>query len=202
MRKISLLFAALLSLPGAVLADAVDELVLALAPLERLQGKFVQRQYDEGGELLLESQGRFGVLRPDHFSWEIQSPDSQLIVTTAEFVWHHDRDLDTVTRRPLAAAGAMAPLQVLGGDNDVLRSAFTVTQVQDSTFILRPTGSDAGFQALTVQLREGEIAAMEVLDNLDQTLRVEFSDLVSNGALTPADFAFTPPPGADLILHE
>jgi outer membrane lipoprotein carrier protein len=189
-------------LPGVVLADAVDALNDALAPLDGLQGNFTQQQYDESGEILLESSGRFSVLRPDYFSWEIRAPDNQLVIATPEFIWHHDRDLETVTRRPLAAAGAMTPLQVLGGDVAVLRAAFTVTQVQDDTFILRPRGADAGFQELSLHLRNGEIASMEVLDNLDQKLQVEFSDLISNGELSPSDFAFTPPPEADLFFHE
>ena len=35
-----------------------------------------------------------------------------------------------------------------------------------------------------------------------RSLFIEFSDLDSSSPLTPADFAFTPPPGVDLFYHD
>ena len=92
--------------------DAIGELVVALQDLEQLQGHFLQRQYGQNDVLLVESRGTFKLLRPGYFSWEITAPDNQLIIASPEYVWHYDRDLETVTRRLITDSEQMSPLQV------------------------------------------------------------------------------------------
>ena len=81
--------------------SATAALAAELEQLEHIQGKFLQRQYAaSNGDLVGESRGTFRLLRPGYFAWEISDPDSQLIVADLEHLWHFDRDLETVTRRP------------------------------------------------------------------------------------------------------
>ena len=110
--------------PASVFAQTTsptDALLEELRAMQHLQGDFTQRQYTREDALLVESSGRFRLLRPGYFSWEITAPDSQLIVADPQYLWHHDRDLETVTRRPVTNSAQMSPLQVLGGDEVVLR---------------------------------------------------------------------------------
>ena len=44
--------------------------------------------------------------------------------------------------------------------------------------------------------------AMEVIDNLEQVTRIEFSDVELGQPLDPSLFRFEPPPGADVIGQE
>ena len=48
----------------------------------------------------------------------------------------------------------------------------------------------------------GQLAGMEIRDNLDQLLIITFSDVDSSPGLKPSDFAFEPPEGADLFYHD
>ncbi len=191
-------------LAGIVKADddTTDQLLAELAALQYLQGDFSQRQLDEDGELLGESSGRFRLLRPGYFSWEILSPDSQLIIADPDSLWHYDRDLDTVTRRPVAGREEMSPLQVLGGNEDVLRERFEVSLEEGGSYLLTPLVGDPGFRRLSLQLDEGVIRGMDILDSLDQRVTIEFSNLDTETALSAEDFAFTPPEGADLFYHD
>ena len=50
----------------------------ALAPIKHLQGSFSQQQYGQDNLLLAESSGKFRLLRPGYFSWEILSPDNAI----------------------------------------------------------------------------------------------------------------------------
>lgn len=190
-----------LLLAPALRAEPVDDLLQALQGIERLQGEFHQRQYDGDGSVSAESEGRFKLLRPGYFAWEIRSPDSQLIVANLQYLWHHDRDLETVTRRSLADSEAMTPLQVLGGDGEALRRDYAVSRDDQGRFLLQPHSRDAGFLQLALTLAGAEIHAMEVLDNLNQQVVIEFSDLDSTSPLAPIDFTFSPPPDADLLYH-
>lgn len=186
----------------SVEAAAIDDLLARLVGIERLQGNFEQIQQGQDGDVLAESSGRFQLLRPGFFSWEILSPDSQLIVANPEYLWHHDRDLETVTRRPVAGGEQMAPLQVLGGNEAVLRERFTVSRRGDDAWALIPVAGDPGFQQLVLKFDQGIIVGMEIIDRLGQVVKVQFSNLDSETALAPEDFAFSPPEGADLFYYD
>jgi outer membrane lipoprotein carrier protein len=180
----------------------VDELLQALAGVTQLQGRFLQSQYGEGDVLLEQSSGSFRLLRPGHFAWEIQSPDSQLIIADPQFIWHHDRDLETVTRRPVGGAAEMTPLQILGGDEAVLRESFQVQHNDTGDFVLTPISDNVGFKQLTLHMQEAVITGMDIRDNLDQRVVIVFSDLDSKTVLSTADFGFSPPAGVDLFYYD
>jgi outer membrane lipoprotein carrier protein len=195
----------LILLPLGVAAQpgsATDELLEALQDLQQLQGNFEQRQYGNDDLLLLESRGRFRLLRPGYFAWEILSPDNQLIIASPEYIWHYDQDLETATRRPVTDSAQMSPLQVLGGDAPALRRRFNVERVGAGDFALAPVADDVGFKQLTLHLDGAVITGMDILDNLSQRVVIEFSQLDSETELSSDDFAFTPPDGVDLFYYD
>lgn len=183
-------------------AEPVDELITALQAIVSTQGRFQQRQFDESGGLVATSSGNFRLLRPGYFAWEISVPDNQLIIADPEYVWHYDRDLETVTRRPVGKSLDASPLQVLGGDESVLRDHFDVGRTGSGAFHLVSREDSAGFRKLTLWLEGGAIRRMEILNSLDQRVEIDLEEEEAGHRLTPADFAFTPPPGADLFYHD
>jgi outer membrane lipoprotein carrier protein len=187
---------------SAQTVSAIDELSGALQDIQQLQGNFAQRQYGANDVLLVESSGTFRLLRPGYFAWEIVSPDSQLIIASPEFIWHYDRDLETVTRRPVTDNAQMSPLQVLGGDDAVLREKYSVTRADNGSFTLTPLAADAGFKRLNLQLDGSRITGMDILDNLNQRVVVVFEQMDSQTKLSSDDFAFSPPDGVDLFYYD
>jgi outer membrane lipoprotein carrier protein len=179
---------------------AADRLLTRLEPISQLQGRFDQRQYADDGRLLGESSGSFRLLRPVYFSWEIESPDRQIIVANAQYLWHYDIDLQTVTRRPVAASVQASPLQVLAGDESVLREQFRVEQQDADRFVLVPLAGEHSFNRLEVSFAGNTIGGMTIEDKLNQRIEVAFSDLDGDTVLTPEDFDFSPPTGGDVDL--
>ena len=196
-------FVLLLACAGPVAAiEPLDELLAALEPVAQVSGNFTQRQYDDRGDALGESSGAFALLRPDYFLWDITAPDSQRVIAGPEFLWHHDRDLGTVTRRSVDAAGGVTPLQILAGDRDTIAERLLVSR-EGEAFLLQPVaGEDVGFSRLILRFEGESIAGMDVLDNLGQRLVITFTEVNLNPGLTERDFAFTPPPDADLFYHD
>ena len=82
---------------------------------EAASGQFIQELYDEEGELLERSSGRYAILRPGFFRWEIDYPDRQLLLVSGDLFWHYDIDLATATRRKTGDDQSFAPLALLGG---------------------------------------------------------------------------------------
>ena len=46
------------------------------------------------------------------------------------------------------------------------------------------------------------LSRMEVLDNLQQRIDIEFREVDSNSPLAPEDFHFEPPQGVDVFYHD
>ena len=186
--------------------NAASELIQILNQATSLQGQFQQNQYDLDNNSMGQSSGNFRMLRPGFFSWEISSPDSQLIIATPQYIWHHDRDLETVTRRPVGSSGNLTPLQILGGDEQLLRTQFEVNKSSDDAFTLTPRdiagASGPGFSRLSISLQGGVISGMEIIDGLDQKVSISFHNVDKVSELTPEAFAFTPPEGVDLFYYE
>lgn len=204
MKKTVLLCLLLLPLciGGLRAEDDTAQFLEALAGMQELTGRFEQRQFSIDGALVQESRGNFRLLRPGYFSWEIEYPGSQLIIADPEFVWHYDRDLETVTRRPSNSGSGMSPMQVLGGDENALRQGFTVVHEGEGVFALEPRDGDPGFRRLRVSLRAFLIEQMEIVDNLNQQLLIQFDNLNVEAGLAPADFGFVPPPGIDTFYYD
>jgi outer membrane lipoprotein carrier protein len=183
-------------------AEPADELVAFLSGINSLQGRFKQRQFDDAHGLVHESSGRFRLLRPGYFAWQIESPDSQLVIADPWFIWHYDRDLETVTRRPVSGNTDTSPLQILGGDEAVLRQQFAVKQPAPDRFLLTPRSGESGFRELILDLEDETLVGMEIINRLNQQITIEFLELDREPGLSPADFVFEPPPGADLFYYE
>jgi len=182
--------------------NAIDALLDALAPLDQLQGEFTQRQYGPQGELLAESSGTFRLLRPGYFSWEIKQPDRQLIIAGPEYLWHHDRDLETATRRPVTTGAEWTPLQILGDDGSALQENFAVVQLEPGLFELTPLIPQMGFKQLNLSLDATSLRQMVIDDTLDQSVVIDFLPADSGATLTASDFDFNPPAETDLFYHD
>ena len=68
--------------------------------------------------------------------------------------------------------------------------------------MLQPHNPDAGFLQLALTIDGAEVRGMEVLDNLNQQVVIEFTALDTTSPLAPMDFDFSPPPDADLLYSE
>jgi outer membrane lipoprotein carrier protein len=183
-------------------ADDVDQLMEVLQRIGSMQGEFRQTQYDESDMLVGESNGNFLLLRPGYYAWEIQSPDSQLIIADPQYIWHHDRDLETVTQRPVDDSEQMSPMQVLGGDEALLRRSYAVEKISDNSYTMSPMGVSPRFKRLSVEFQSADFKTLEIVDNLNQRIVISFDNINSEATLTPDDFVFSAPAGADFFNYE
>ena len=182
---------------------ATGELLARLERISQMQRKFTQRQYGDGDKVLAESTGRFRLLRPVYFSWEIQAPDRQLIVANADYLWHYDMDLQTATRRPVVGNIEASPLQVLGGDASALRDQYDVEQSGRDSFTLQPLGAEHSFRRLGVTFAGDAISRMDIVDKLGQRVVVDFHEVDTTSPLDSGDFEFTPPEAeVDLFYYD
>lgn len=188
---------------GQVLAQDDSPLWSYLSAQTQAEGRFEQSLYAETGELLEESRGQYRLLRPGYFRWDIEEPDSQLIVVADDELWHYDRDLASATRRNAAEQGSFSALELLAGDGEDLRRRFSVTDLGNrlgmDRYRLVPVYAGAGFSAIELQWKEGVVVGMSIRDRSGQEIRLALMPEDSGEALSPSDFEFTVPDGVEVF---
>jgi outer membrane lipoprotein carrier protein len=198
------LFAYLVSHP-LMADDTADRLERFLDRSDSLTAEFRQRLLREDGSAVDQGSGRFYVSRPGRFRWEYLTPAEQLVVCDGERLWMFDADLEQVTVRSVDDSLSGTPAMLLSGRGRLADSFEFGTSYADGGLDwveLRPLSEAPEFRALRVGLEGELIAAMEVIDNLEQVTRIEFSDVELGQPLDPSLFRFEPPPGADVIGQE
>lgn len=192
------------ALAGSLIASAAagdpDEIWTLLASQSQASGTFLQELTDEEGELLERSSGRYAVLRPGFFRWEIESPDQQLIVVSGTQLWHYDIDLGAASRRDTGQSEEFTPLELLAGDSYELQGRFETEQLGPALVRLTPAFPQAGFASVDVGWENGAVVSMSVQDRSGQTIKLALTPDRDPPALSAADFEFVPP--ADVDVYE
>ena len=192
-------FIALLLACGQTLAqNEVEEVWSVLAAQSQASGTFVQELFDEKEQRLERSSGRYAVLRPGFFRWEIDSPDRQMIVVSGTRLWHYDIDLAAATRRDTSRNNEFTPLELLAGETADLRDRFEVQALGPLQVRLIPRFAQAGFASVDIAWEAGEVVSMDVQDRSGQMIRLALTPDPNPVALTAEYFHFVPPAGVDV----
>ncbi|MGH8299372.1 MAG: LolA family protein [Steroidobacteraceae bacterium] len=127
----------------------------------------------------------------------------QLMVSDGRNLWYYDRDLEQVTVRPVTAALSATPAMLLSGTVDV-RKHFTESSAGTREGLdwvyVEPRSAEADFKSALFGFDgKGALQRMILQDKLGQVVTIVFHDVEVNIPVPAKEFAFTPPPGADVI---
>ena len=75
--------------------------------LSGVSGSFLSETQGASSDAMFSSSGRFSSLKPDHYLWEIQTPDRQVLLINPEGFWQVDLDLDVAIVRDVPDASAL-----------------------------------------------------------------------------------------------
>ena len=188
--------------PGPAL-DAVQQLRQFLRESKSGSGRFTQTVTSPGGARPKVSQGTFEFMRPDRFRFSYTRPYEQHMIADGQRLWNHDPDLNQVTSRAQAQALAGTPAAILAGtapDRDFVLAS-EPARAGVAWVVATPRTSDGGIRSVRIGLRDGTLAALEIVDGFGQRSLLEFTGFEVNAAVSPERFRFTPPPGSDVITQ-
>jgi len=187
----------------AATVKAVEKLEAYLSATSSMTANFESVLLDPEGNISAEpSTGTLTIKRPGRFRWEYVAPYPSLMVADGVNLWTYDEDLDEAIVRQLADYEAASPMMLLSGDINV-EDSFDVRgshQVEGAQWlVLAPLEKDADFVTVRLKLSDDKIELMELVDKLDATSRIVFSDVVINPPVDSEAFSFTLPEGANLV---
>ena len=186
---------------GAACADAVGTLKEFVRDVKSGRSTFTQTVTAPDGIKKKSSSGSFEFARPNRFRFAYAKPFEQLIVADGQKVWIYDADLNQVSARKLSNALGATPAALLAGGS--LEKDFDLSALPSKDGLewakATPKAKDGAFQAVQIGFRGKDLAAVEIVDSFGQRSLLQFAQLAANVAIPPERFAFTVPPGADVI---
>jgi outer membrane lipoprotein carrier protein len=203
LRPLTVLALAALLACGTAQAGARDRMHAFTSNLKGLDGSFVQHVYGTDGVETDSSTGVVKVAAPNMFRWEILKPSPQLIIADGEQVWIYDPDLEQVTVREQGAEELRSPLSVLIDPTELERQ-FKVSEGGSAGglewLVLTPKQAEgAGFEKAKLGFNGNGLVRMELQDTLGQRTVIGFGPWQRNPRFAARTFAFTPPPGTDVV---
>jgi len=148
------------------------------------------------------STGTFTFARPGRFRWAYEKPFEQLIVGDGTKLWIYDRDLNQVITHPQEAALGQSPAALLSGDNALDRNFEVVDagKADGLEFVdATPRTPESGVERVRIGFRDNLPRTMELRDTFGNVTTLTFEAFERNVKLDPAQFAFIPPKGADVV---
>ena len=182
-------------------ADALAALNAFVRDARTGSAEFTQSVTSPDGAKRRTSSGTFEFSRPNRFRFSYTKPFEQLIVADGQRLWIYDPDLNQVVSRKQSTALAATPAALLAGTQ--LERDFNLSNepTREGLEWVRavPKQTEGGFESLRIGFRNGELAAVEILDNLGQRSLLQFRAVKLNTPLPADRMVFTVPRGADVI---
>ena len=195
-----------LAFAGAAQATALEQFKSFVGSTKAARGEFVQTQVKKSdtSKVSTPASGTFLFARPGKFIWTYVKPYEQLLQADGEQLYIYDKDLNQVTVKKLGDALGSSPAAILFGSND-LEKNFTLSEApaRDGLEWLNavPKAKDSQFQQISIGLKNGTPAAMELKDSFGQTSVLAFSKFEKNPSLGATQFKFVTPKGADVFKN-
>jgi outer membrane lipoprotein carrier protein len=151
------------------------------------------------------SSGTFEFARPNRFRFDYRKPFEQTIVADGQTLWLYDADLRQVTSRKQAQALGSTPAALIASAPDLatLRKDFTLEAAGEKDGIqwvqATPKAKEGQLHSMKAGFRGNDLAALEILDSFGQRSVLTFTRMELNAPVSPEQFQFKPPQGADVL---
>jgi len=151
------------------------------------------------------STGTFEFARPNRFRFDYRKPFEQTIVADGQTLWLYDADLNQVTARKQSQVLGATPAALVASAPDLasLRKDFNLEAAGEKDGIqwvlATPKAKDGQLHSMRAGFRGNELAALEILDSFGQRSMLTFAKMQLNAAISPEQFQFRPPRGADVV---
>lgn len=184
-------------------AAALEQLSQYMDNTRSLTANFSSVLLDDTGRQTAESSGTLAYKVPDKFRWQYENPDPSVLLADGVDLWHYDEELEQVNVSSLDDYRGANPSLLLGGDSAKITEGFKVIGSHktegDQWIVLETRDRDSDFTTVRIKFSDDTIKLMELIDRVEQTSRIRFSDVEVNTDIEDALFTFDVPEGASLI---
>lgn len=174
-----------------------QELTDILSKIKTYQAQFDQTTRD--GKQIQTSSGNMQLSRPGRFRWEVLQPTHQIILIDGKVLWIYDVDLSQAMQQPLNHQMSVNPATLLTGSSQQISAQFSVKSDGKDGFLLAPKTQNNTFESIQLKFEKGQLISMAILNNLNQTVDIQFKNIQSNQPINNDLFIFNPSNDVDII---
>lgn len=207
MKNFKFIFFILLFTCASVFADSMQtagqQLSHLLNSFTTFQATFLQTTIDQQSQILQHSSGTMMMMRPNHFRFETQKPEHQIVVTDGKTMWIYDVDLQQVTKQSIQK-GPINPAKLLSGNVSDLVKQFNVSEqmqkeAEATAFILTPKQPNPDFKSIQIIFHNNQLTRMKIVGSMRQTSIFDFTHIIINAHLSPTLFQLNTPKNVDVL---
>ncbi len=182
--------------------NAMSRLVGYTANLQQTRANFDQQVIDENGRIAEQTEGSMMLLAPVYFRWDYLGDFPQVIVADGQRIWHYDIELEQITVKSQAEAISRSPLSALMQPEllvEQYRAQELFSEEGLEVIRLHSRAEQAEVNRIDLRFVDAVLTGLEIEDGFGQVTMIQFSNIVSDTGLSPADFLFVPPEGVDVL---
>lgn len=177
-----------------------ETLLQCMVSWQQMNFSFEQHVYDND-KLLDSYRGILQTRAPNQLRWELQTPQTELIILNGNSMWHYQPELNQAI---YSAVEEDNPIYILlRGDISALQDLYDISHTAEPMRYLLQAKSqinDSAYTELTIVLAKNcLLQRIEWRDELDQYIHMQLS--ARRGTLDAKSFIFEPATGVDVYRH-
>ena len=180
--------------------DNAAELWTILESTTNLKADFSQVVYGSKKKVVRTVSGHMAIKRPKLLRWEVEKPETSLIVVDGKKFWNYDEELQQVTVQEMDDSYESSPVSLfLAADIADISKKYTIHKRSVNCFQLTPKNESDSFKKVELTFKSGLINSLVLVDQLNQTSKISFTNVQANINLAADLFIFEPPAGVDVV---
>ena len=147
----------------------------------------------------LNCEGTVWIEKPDHFRWQVQSPNIYIYVADGKNLWAYDVDLLQVTKQSLQLHINKMPMLLLSSHVRKINNFFTVTELKPGYYHLVPKNIESLIRAIDLVFNKGVLQKLTIYNSVGQVTIIQFDHVILNTILPVDLFRLKLPKGIDIL---
>ena len=194
---LKLLLIVLLIFPSFVTSQDFDP-INYLNTIQTIRGEFIQRE--RSSQINQKVSGEIFIRKPDQLLWSMESPNQKKVLINGKTITYFDADLEQVVISDYLKENQVSWVNLFLNRSLTESSyEFNEKKLNNGETHIRFDDMKGDYQSVTLIFKSGLLQEIDLLDNNNNSIIIEFTKFEINQTLSDNLFIYQFPSSADVI---
>ena len=194
---LKLLLIVLLIFPSFVTSKDFDP-INYLNTIQTIRGEFIQRE--RSSQINQKVSGEIFIRKPDQLLWSMESPNQKKVLINGKTITYFDADLEQVVISDYLKENQVSWVNLFLNRSLTESSyKFNEKKLNNGETHIRFDDMKGDYQSVTLIFKSGLLQGIDLLDNSNNSIIIEFTKFEINQTLSDNLFNYQFPSSADVI---
>ena len=194
---LKLLLIVLLIFPSFVTSQDLDP-INYLNTIQTIRGEFIQRE--RSSQINQKVSGEIFIRKPDQLLWSMESPNQKKVLINGKTITYFDADLEQVVISDYLKENQVSWVNLFLNRSLTESSyKFNEKKLNNVETHIRFDDMKGDYQSVTLIFKSGLLQGIDLLDNSNNSIIIEFTKFEINQTLSDNLFNYQFPSSADVI---